>query len=456
MTQSISKSLLQEYHKLMHDQWTFLFEPWPQIHKSKFHRTEIKVVDDIEHVKETVLHRLGYIVVFFFLTVLFAVQDYPGPYRNCEKGLLLLYQLVKNCSMEQMGRFIPRSSFYDIYRAFYNKQSQNLDKKLSTLLTTMFSTIHIRILLAQQNPPMFKHVTLLLDGHDTRVNQTGVKADKMYSYKFKKSGLRTQVCIDNNSMVLFMSRSAPCGENTDGVMLTKMKLEKHIHRLDCVGVDGGYTQHLNKLVESSDLSLGNFCHPIRKGKGIDLNNDEAKFNKVFGSYRSRIEGIFGELGSTFQRFNNQAVIRICDNENFNLQLKLASLLLNIKKFADGTKIQPQPHHLHWMQSEFDYGDDNSELVIESPSLKDQVQYANDILSCQRKLLDLDIATEDQEMDQDSVYEIEKILEHRKKGRQTEYLVKWKGYPDTTWETVDKFNQTECIDEYWEKANSEQI
>src|SRR3954463_14111301 len=84
---------------------------------------------------------------FFFLTVLFALQDYPGPYRNCEKGLLILYQLVKNCSMEQMGRFIPRSSFYDIYRAFYNKQAQILDRKLSAFLASMFSTIQIRILL---------------------------------------------------------------------------------------------------------------------------------------------------------------------------------------------------------------------------------------------------------------------------------------------------------------------
>ena len=455
MMQSISKSLLQEYSKLMQEHWTFLLDPWPEITKSKFHRTEVKTINDMAHVKEIVLQRLGYIPVFFFLIVLFAVQDYPGPYRNCEKGLLILYQLIKNCSMEQMSRFIPRSSFYDIYRAFYNKQVQILDKKISGLLASMFSTMQIRILLAQQNPSMFKHVTLLFDGHDTRVNQTGVEAEKMYSYKFKKSGLRTQVCIDNNGMVLFMSRSAPCGDNTDGVMLMKMKLEKHIHKLDCVGLDGGYTLHLNKLIESSDLNLGNFCHPIRKPKGINLTNDEVKFNKLFGSYRSRIESTFGELGSTFQRFNNQAVIRICDGENFNLQLKLASLLLNIKKFVDLGKIQTQPHHLLWMQTEFDYYDNKIEIVIESPSLKDQMEYANDMLSCQRKMLDLDVA-EDQHMDEDNEYEVEEILEHRKKGRQTEYLVKWKGYTETSWETIDKFNDAECIDDYWEKVNSQQI
>jgi hypothetical protein len=249
-----------------------------------------------------------------------------------------------------------------------------------------------------------------------------------------------------------MSRSAPCAENTDGVMLTKMKLEKYIHKLDCVGLDGGYTQHLNKLIENSDLNLGNFCHPIRKAKGINFTNDELKFNKLFGSYRSRIESIFGELGCTFQRFNNQAVIRTCDGESFNLQLKLGSLLLNIKKFTDLGKIQTQAHHLHWTQSEFDYCDNNTEIIIESPSLKDQMQHANDILSCQKQLLDLDMA-EDQTMEEDNIYEVDVILEHRKKGRQTEYLVKWKGYPDTTWETLDKFNDTGCIDDYWEKVNN---
>ena len=84
-----------------------------------------------------------------------------------------------------------------------------------------------------------------------------------------------------------------------------------------------------------------------------------------------------------------------------------------------------------------------------------MQYANDISSCQRKLLDLDMG-EDQPMEEDNVYEVDMILENRKKGRQTEYLVKWKGYPDTTWETLDKFNDTECIDDYWEKVNNSQL
>ena len=37
----------------------------------------------------------------------------------------------------------------------------------------------------------------------------------------------------------------------------------------------------------------------------------------------------------------------------------------------------------------------------------------------------------------------------------EFLVKWKGYTETTWETEDRFNDTECIDDYWDKVNAEE-
>jgi hypothetical protein len=184
-----------------------------------------------------------------------------------------------------------------------------------------------------------------------------------------------------------------------------------------------------------------------------LSSDEVKYNKVFGSFRSKIESVFGELGSTFERFNNQSVIRTCDGEIFNLQFKLGALLLNIKKFVEVGKIQTQPHHLYWTQTDFDFTNNKTEIIVESPSLKDQIQHASDILSCQRKLLDLEI-TEDEQMEGDSsTYEVEQILNHRKKGRRIEFQVKWRGYPDTTWETEDKFNNTECIDDYWEKFNA---
>lgn len=124
--------------------------------------------------------------------------------------------------------------------------------------------------------------------------------------------------------------------------------------------------------------------------------------------------------------------------------------MNIKKFVDLGK----PHHLYWTQTTFDYSDGTAEIDVESTTLQDQRQHASDMLSCQRKLLELDIGEEDDKMEDERIYEVEKILNHRKRGRHTEYQVQWKGFKETTWETIDKFNSTECIDDYLENINED--
>ncbi|KAF8580511.1 hypothetical protein K439DRAFT_1228628, partial [Ramaria rubella] len=58
------------------------------------------------------------------------------------------------------------------------------------------------------------------------------------SYKLKKAGFRTQVCIDVNGMVLFTSESKPS---------------------DCVGLDGGYALYLKQiLAKNKKLHEKNF------------------------------------------------------------------------------------------------------------------------------------------------------------------------------------------------------
>ena len=69
-------------------------------------------------------------------------------------------------------------------------------------------------------------------------------------------------------MELFASKSAPCKDNTDGTILVKMKLQKYIDKLDCVAMDGGYTQSIKKVINGIELESLNFCLPIRKQKGI--------------------------------------------------------------------------------------------------------------------------------------------------------------------------------------------
>ena len=54
------------------------------------------------------------------------------------------------------------------------------------------------------------------------------------------------------------------------------------------------------------------------------------------------------------------------------------------------------------------------------------------------------------MDEEEVYEVEKILQKRKKGKKVEYLVKWKNYDgpdDNTWEPAQSLEAVEIIEQF---------
>jgi len=203
--------------------------------------------------------------------------------------------------MDSMSQFMPRTSFYELYAAFFKTERTLFDKFITQKLANMFSTPELRVRVANwKNPPLLKHITLLLDGHDTRTTYGDNKVD-MYSYKLRKSGLRTQVCIDTNGMAILVSKSKSCKDNNDGTMLEEMEIGKKIAEVDCVGLDGGYTQHIgNVLEQDSLLTLANFCFPIRKKRLQQLHPEEAEFNTKFGSFRSAVESTFSELGTAFK------------------------------------------------------------------------------------------------------------------------------------------------------------
>jgi hypothetical protein len=49
---------------------------------------------------------------------------------------------------------------------------------------------------------------------------------------------------------------------------------------------------------------------------------------------------------------------------------------------------------------------------------------------------------------EEVYEIEKVLSHRMKDGQMLYLVKWRGFEETTWEPTEHFHNPTTISNYW--------
>jgi hypothetical protein len=449
----MDKSLLAEFNELMGRRWNFFYETWPEMKPSKFHRTEIKRVSEIDYIKERVLNKLGPIPVFFFLVVLFPFKHHPGPYRNVEKGLLIIYHLLEGCSHSDMDKFIPKSTFHEIHKSFYGYEkslNDDLNDQVTDFMAKMFSNIIIRILSAQDNNPKeFNTVTLFLDGHDTRGKETGSRSEDAYSFKLRKSGFRTQVCIDVNRMVLFVSDSLPCKNHSDGVMFTEMDLGDKIDEGDRIALDGGYTLFVKQVVEKSGLEEMNFCYPIRKQKNIDLSDEEKKYNERFGSFRSIIEGFFGELGKTFEKFNNKRAIRTSDTAIFSLQFKVACLLLNVKKFVELGKLQAEPNHISWTRSQFDYPSDNTQNSESSriSTLKDTVEDAEKMSKYQAQLVAGANANDKDEKEMEDTYEVEKILNHKGKGRNRQYLVKWKGYKKKTWQKIEDFDTVECIEEY---------
>ena len=456
-------SIDADFKKLVKKYWGFLEKPWPVIEHTKHHRSEEKMVNNIGQVKKIILEKLGIIPVFFFLIVLFGTRDYVSPYRNVEKGLLILYHLIKGLSLSDMKEFIPSSSFNVIYHDFYTKNYEVLNQQISWMLENMFSNIGIRIKSTSTNPSGFKHVTLLLDGHDTRgisVNQGSSAAH--YSYKLKKSGFRTQIMTDINDMVIFVSSSQPCADNNDGTMFVEMKVPEIMHKLDCLALDGGYPLFINQAIANSHLNDANFCYPVRKQRNIALNEGEVNYNKHFGSFRSKIESTFAEVGNTFERLNNRKYIRVSNVDIFNLQFKLACLLLNIKKFVAWRNISPHAHHSRWLLPNFDFEDDeNMKEVQQDVKVETKLEHEEQMSILQQQFVTMDMSYEsdDAEMiaSEEEIYEIEKILQHRGEGNNVEYLVKWRGYgrKENSWEPIANFTSTICIEEYWKKTNRKQ-
>lgn len=457
--------ILAAFTLIMNVYWQYLSANWPVLERTKYHRTGIKEVKDIGYLKSFVLERLGYIPVFFFLVELFGKEEYPGPYRGVDKGLLVLYQLLTGVSIAQMERFIPRSSYHAIYNMFYVKHGSKLGAILDNCLRTMFSSTKLRIICAKlNNPDDFKHVTLMIDGHDSRATYiNGGDRSMFYSYKLKKSGFRTQVGIDINGMVLFVSDPAPCAMNNDGSMLASMDLKKKISKYDCVVLDGGYTLFADSIIATNPhLGKHNLVFPIRKQRGIDLTMEETKFNKVIGSFRSMIESTFGDLGSVFHRFNGKSVIRVTDMDAFSVQLKLACCLYNIKKFVNAGEVSPTEQHTLWMQTGFDYPSGTSTRsvydVTDMLTISDKLQDAQLVSALQDQFLNLDIHDEEEDPTSnnmsegelsDSHFEVESIIKHRGPKHRREYLVKWKGYveEDNSWISLHQFDDTTIVQEY---------
>ena len=168
-----------------------------------------------------------------------------------------------------------------------------------------------------------KEIRLLLDGTDVKCHTPETKPlaifdhDSWFSYKFKRSGLRTQVITDLNGDIEWVSSSTPAGKH-DFTQMTQ-------HEPEIVMKFGGE-------VVAADLGyIGttavNILHPVKNARS---GSDEEEWNGRHSSVRSVIERSFGLMKKRFQMFT----VYRGNVADFNLLIKFAFAMTNeIKRLS---------------------------------------------------------------------------------------------------------------------------
>lgn len=216
VTSAIDRYIEIEVNNIKNEHWRkYTNNEYIKLIKSKYYRTRIQSIPNIEKVKLNVYNKLGPIAPYIFLTNFCNKIKIPGAYNEIEKGLLLLEFLLNGFSFRQMEIYIYETNFYRIYQSiFIDKDNKKiLNEWLDDMLNNCFSTNVLRLLSSKKkNPSLFDHVTLFLDGHHSKIAYQDINLEKtdFYSYKLKTNGLNTQFIIDCNDICVYMSNSLPC------------------------------------------------------------------------------------------------------------------------------------------------------------------------------------------------------------------------------------------------------
>jgi len=181
-----------------------------------------------------------------------------------------------------------------------------------------------------------------------------------YSFKFKKTGIRTQFMMDVNEMFINISKSEPAAKCNDGSMFVKWRPDLLMTKRDHMMLDGGYALYIAPLLQANEvdgeviLNTTNFSAPLRKFPNVDLHISEAKYNKLYSGSRSKIETGFAHLFSKFKKFSPLKRKRFAAVAEANLQLKLVCFLWNCFKAEQLFNIAILPHHRQWLNDNFDF------------------------------------------------------------------------------------------------------
>ncbi|KAI9493683.1 hypothetical protein BDB00DRAFT_763241 [Zychaea mexicana] len=243
-----------------------------------------------------------------------------------------------------------------------------------------------------------------------------------------------------------------------------MKLYNKMNQNDTLAVDVIFCSS-EKVKMSLRRSNDNFVYPIHKNINENLTITEEHFNNTFGSFRSKIENQFSEIGNKFYRFNNNKSIFV---EVFNIPVL--------------------PHHKIWHSPDFDFPIEKKLIDIVVSNNKQNKDKLDRMVQLQSNLLNMTLSNDEMVIDDSSesdnlensennddipnfnertrkrrinvkgkqrspvLYEIESIIRHKKEKNAYLFQVKWVGYSnnDNSWLSIDMFNQKELLNAYIER------
>lgn len=478
--EKIESMLQMEYESIINKKWYFLHNEY-MLEKRGYHRTELIEINHIDRIKLEIEQKIGVLATYVFITDFCSKFKLPGPYKDIDKALIVLYHMVCGLSINKMILYINVTNYFKIYKYIFIKNFDKLDAWITNIMDNCFSNVRIRILTSYlKNPKMVKHVTLLLDGHHNKIIYEDIDVDReeMYSWKLKKPGLNTQFIIDLNKIVVYVSESLPCRDNNDDLMfINNIDFNKFFSIYDNICFDGLYE---NTLLETTlkynqtnniQMDVNNFTFPIKKEKNIDLDDLEEQFNKYCAGFRSTIETYFATLGSSFKRFSGQNNVRVTKLKTYNIQLRLVCLLSNIKQFSEISKLNiPEKCYL-WTTKSFDYPEKG--IIPKTDKVKYRINLAENIKNKQKDLLNAmiyninnmninnnnnilechNVLNENVEKNagKSNTYEVQYIITHKVNDNtsEKEYFVKWKKYNKkyNSWVKESNFCQKKIIEDY---------
>lgn len=344
---------LKEYEwKIINNYWDSDIKSLPNLINSRKNNYSIlKNISSMQGIKKVLLNKLGVIPVYFFLNILFGNYTYTGSYRNIDKGLLLLYQLITGSSSKNISLLM--GTYKKLYNEFWIIRNKELNKNVDLFLKNMFSNIDIRLINAEiYNPENLKTPTYIFDTYSSlyEVNR---------SNNISILGYATQFLCDNNGMITYVPETKIYTDNKISSLVNNdilfWDICFDIDKKDVITIDDKHMEYKSYYISNTknilkkDINNDNFLNPSIND---ELYVEDIHYNTSFSEIHSVGKKTIYEIEDIFNIFKQNNLKT--DIKVYNLQFKICVLLNNIKNFVNKYNILHKDHHKLWLSEEFDF------------------------------------------------------------------------------------------------------